>query len=83
MEKVKQAVTKSDYQQLMKEILNELQDKKDQFCKSIYSTLKEATNELYTMLTEIIVQEVRSTLDHNIRMKQDEKNMIRKLMNKI
>ena len=83
MDKVKQAVTKSDYQQLMKEILNELQDKRDQFCKSSYSTLKEARNKLYTMLTEIIAQEAGSILDHNIRMKQDEKNMIRTQMNKI
>ncbi len=35
------------------------------------------------MKTEIIVQEARSILDHNIRMKQDEKNMIRTQMNKI
>ena len=83
MEKVKQAVTKNDYQQLMKKILDSLQDKKDQFCEGTYSTLKEARSELYTMMTEIIVQEAGSILDHSIMMKQDEKNMIRKLMNKI
>ena len=83
MEKVKQAVTKNDYQQLMKEILNELQDKRDQFCKSTYPTLKEARNELYTMMTEIIVQEAGSTLYSNIMIKQDEINIARKLSNKI
>ena len=57
MKKVKQAVTKNDYQQLTKKILNELQDKKDQFCKSTYPELKEARSKLYTMMTEIIVQE--------------------------
>ena len=61
----------------MKEILNKLQDKMDQFFKSSYSTLKEARNKLYTMLTEIIAQEAGSILDKNIRMKQDEINMIR------
>ena len=34
-------------------------------------------------MTEIMVQEAGSILDHSIMMKQDEKNMIRKLMNKI
>ena len=63
--------------------MSTLQDKKDQFCKSTYLTLKEARSELYTMMTEIIVQEVGHILDHNIRMKQDEKIMVRKLMNKI
>ena len=55
MEKVEQAVTKNDYQQLMRKILDSLQDKRDQFCEGTYSTLKEARSELYTMMTEIIV----------------------------
>ena len=67
----------------MKETLNKLQDKRGQFCKSSYSTLKEARNKLYTMLTEIIAQEAGSILDHNIRMKQCEKNMIKKQMSQI
>ena len=83
MEKVEQAVTKNDYQQLMKKILDSLQDKKDQFCKGTYPTLKEARSELYTMMTEIIVQEAGSILDHSIMIKQDERNMVRKLLNKI
>ena len=35
------------------------------------------------MMTEIIVQEAGSTLDSNIMSKQDERNMVRKLLNKI
>ena len=42
MEKVEQAVTKNYYQQLMKKILDSLQDKKDHFCNGTYPTLKEA-----------------------------------------
>lgn len=83
MEKVKQAVMESEYQQLMKEILKKLQDNGVQFCKGSYSILKEAKNKLYAMLTEIIAQEAGSILDHNIRMKHDEKIMIRVQMNKI
>ena len=55
MKKVEQAVTETDYKQLMKKILDSLQEKRGQFCKSTYSTLKEARNELYIMMTEIIV----------------------------
>ena len=73
MKKIKQAVTEEDYQHLKKEILNTLKDEKDQFCRSSYSTLKEARNKFYTMLMEIIAWEAGSILDHNIRMKQDEK----------
>ena len=81
MRKVKQTITKNEYEQLTKKILSALQDQKDQFCKSNYPTLKEARSKLYTMMMEIIVQEAGSILDHNIRMKQDEKIMVRKLMN--
>ena len=35
------------------------------------------------MMTEIILQEAGSVLDHNIVIKQDERNMVRKLLNKI
>ena len=83
MEKIKQAVTEEDYQHLKREILNTLKDEKDHFCRSSYSTLKEARNKLYSMLTEIIVQEAEIILDHDIRMKQYEKNMIKKQMSKI
>ena len=83
MKKVEQAVTKTDYKQLMKKILDSLQEKRGQFCENTYSTLKEARNELYIMMTEIIVQEAGSTLDSNIMSKQDERNMVRKLLNKI
>ena len=73
MKKIKQAVMEEDYQHLKKEILNTLKDEKDQFCRNRYSTLKVARNKMYTILTEIIVQEAGIILDHDIRMKQYEK----------
>ena len=83
MKKNKQAVNEEDYQHLKKEILNTLKDEKDHFCRGSYSTLKEARNKLYIMLTEMIAQEAGSILYHNIRMKQCEKNMIKKQMSQI
>ena len=44
MEKVKEVVTKADFQHIKKEILNTLKDEKDYFCGCNYSTLTEATN---------------------------------------
>ena len=73
MEKVKQAVTEEDFQHIKREILNTLKDEKNHFCESSYSTLKEARNKLYSMLTEILVHEAGTILDHDIRMKQYEK----------
>ena len=51
MEKVKQAVTEADFQHIKREILNTLKDEKDHFCGCNYSTLTEAKNKLYSMLT--------------------------------
>ena len=83
MKKIKQAVNEEDYQHLKKEILNTLKDEKDHFCTGSYSTLKEARNKLYSMLTEILAQEAGAILDHDIRMKQYEINMIKKQMSQI
>ena len=79
MKKVEKAVKEADYKQLMEKVLDSLQEKRGQFCKNTYSTLKEARNELYIMMTEIIVQEAGSTLDSIIMGKQDERSMVRKL----
>ena len=68
MEKVKQVVTEADFQHIKKEILNTLKDKKDYFCSCNYSTLTEAKNKLYSMLTEILIQEAGSFIDYDIKM---------------
>ena len=52
MEKVKVVVTEADFQHIKKEILNTLKDERDYFGGCNYSTLTEATNKLYSMLTE-------------------------------
>ena len=56
MKKVEKAVKEADYKQLMEKVLDSLQEKRGQFCENTYSTLKEARNELYIMMMEIIVQ---------------------------
>ena len=83
MRKVKHAITKNEFQQLTKDILSTLQDKKNQFCKSNYTTLLEARGMLYTMMTGLIVQKTGSILDHNISMKQDERIIVKDLISKL
>ena len=63
MEKVKAAVSETDFQDIKKEIHNTLKNKKDYLCGSNYSTLKEATNKMYSMLTEILIQEAGHVID--------------------
>ena len=67
MEKVKAAVSEADFQHIKKEILNTLKDEKDYFCGCNYSTLTEATNKSYSMLTEILIQEAGSVIDYDIK----------------
>ena len=83
MEKVKQAVTEEDFQHIKREILNTLKDEKDHFCGCNYSTLTEAKNKLYSMLTEILVQEAGSVIDYDIRMINYERDEIKKQMSQI
>ena len=68
MDKVKAAVTEEDFEHIKKEILNTLKDEKDYICSGSYSSLPEATNQIYAMLTKILVQEVRQTINYNAKM---------------
>ena len=67
MEKVKAVVTEADFQYIKKEIFNTLKDEKDYFCGCNYSTITEAKNKLYSMLTEILIQEAGSVIDYDIK----------------
>ena len=63
MEKIKAAVSEADFQCIKKEILNTLKGEKDYLCSCNYSTLTEATNKIYSMLTEILVEEVGQVIN--------------------
>ena len=83
IEKVKQAVTAADFQHIKREILNTLKDEKDHFCRCNYSTLTEAKNKLYSMLTEILIQEAGSVIDYDIRTVNYKRDEIKKKMSQI
>ena len=67
MEKIKAAVSEADFQHIKKEILNTLKGEKDYLCTCNYSTLTEATNKIYSMLTEILVQEAGQVINYDIQ----------------
>ena len=83
MEKVKAVVTEAYFQHIKKEILNTLKDEKDYFCSFHYSTLTEATNKLYSMLTEILIQEAGSAIDYDIRTVNYKRGEIKKKMSQV
>ena len=80
MDKVKAAVTEEDFEHIKKEILNTLKDEKDYICSGSYSSLPEATNQIYAMLTEILVHEVGQAINYDIKMIGIEKDEIKKKM---
>ena len=83
MEKVKAAVSEEDFQHIKKEILNTLKGEKDYICSCIYSSLAEATNKIYSMLTEILVQEVGQAINYDIQVINQEKGELKKKMGQI
>ena len=80
MERLKQAVTEEDFQHIKKEILKTLKDEKDDFCSNKYCTLTDAKNKLYSMLTEILVEEAGNVIDHDIWVINHERDEIKKKM---
>ena len=83
MERIKVAVSEEDFQCIKKEILNTLKGEKDNICSCNYSTLTEATNKIYSMLTEILVQEAGQVIDYDIQTITQEKGDIKKKMSQI
>ena len=67
IEKVKAAVSEADFQDIKKEIHNTLQNEKDYLCGCNYSTLTEATNKTYSMLTEILIKEAGQVIDYDFK----------------
>ena len=80
MDKVKAAVTEEDFEHIKKEILNTLKGEKDYICSGSYSSLPEATNTIYAMLTEILVQEVGQAINYEIQLIGQEKGELKKKM---
>ena len=80
MDKVKAAVTEEDFEHIKKEILSTLKDEKDYICSGSYSSLPEATNQIYAMLTEILVQEVGQAINYDVLMIGIEKGELKKKM---
>ena len=80
MDKVKAAVTEEDFEHIKKEILNTLKDEKDYICSGSYSSLPEATNQIYAMLTEILVQEVGQAINYDVQLIGKEKGELKKKM---
>ena len=83
MEKIKAAVSEEDFQRIKKEIINTLKGEKDHICSCNYSSLTEATNKIYSMLTEILVQEVGQVINYDIQVINQEKGELKKKMSQI
>ena len=83
MEKIKAAVSEADFQDIKKGILDTLQNEKDYLCGCNYSTLTEATNKIYSMLTEILIQEAGQVIDYDFKATVQERSELKKKMNQV
>lgn len=83
MEKIKAAVSEADFKDIKKGIRDTLQNEKDYLCSCNYSTLTEATNKIYSMLTEILIQEVGHDIDYDFKTTNQERNEIKKKMSQV
>ena len=76
---LKQAVTHEQYQQITNDILEAMSNEKEDFCKGNYYTLQEAKNQLYALLTEIMMDEARYVTDQAIEGSKREMSELRKV----
>ena len=83
MERLKQAVSEDNFQDIKKEMLNKLKGEKDDFCSKKYCLLTDAKDKLYSLLTEILREEAGNIIDHDIRMLNHEKGEVKTKMSQI
>ena len=83
MEKVEAAVSEAYFQYIKKEIRNTLKNEKDYLCGCNYSTLTEATNKIYSMLTEILIQEAGQVIDYDFKTTNQERGEINRKMSQV
>ena len=83
MEKVKAAVSETDYQDIKKGIIDTLKDERDYLLDSIYFTPAEATNKIQSMLTEIIIMEAGHVINHDFKAIVPERIEVRRKLSQV
>ena len=83
IEKVKAAVSEKDYQDIKKGILDALQNEKDYLYDYSYSTPTEATNRIYSMLTEIIIIEADQVINYDFKAMFQERSEIKRKVSQV
>ena len=83
MEKVKAAVSETDYQDIKKGIIDTLQDEKDYLLDCIYSTPTEAANKIHSMLTEIIIMEAGHVINYDFKVIVQERSEVKRKLSQV
>ena len=63
MNLLKQAITHEQFQQITNDMLKAMSNEKEDFCKGNYYTLQEAKNQLYALLTDIMMNDTGYIID--------------------
>ena len=83
MGKVKAAVSETDFQEILEGVLDTLKNEKDYLCYYNYSTSTEATNRIYSMLTEIIIMEAGQVINYDFKAIVQERSEIKRNVSEI
>ena len=66
MNRLKQAITREQFQQITNDMLKTMSNEKGDFCKGNYYSLQKAKYQLYALLTEIMMDKAGYVIDHAI-----------------
>ena len=62
----REAIPHEQFQQIAKEVVRKISNVKENFCKRIYYALPDAHKQLYTLLTEVMVDDSEHTINKAI-----------------
>ena len=83
MEKIKAAVSETDYQDIKKGIIDTLQDERDYLLDCIYSTPTEAANKIHSMLTGIIIMEAGHVINCDFKAIVQERSEVKRKLSQV
>ena len=66
MNLLREAIPHEQFQQIANEVVRKMSNIKENFCKRMYYALPDAYKQLYTLLTEVMVDESEHTINKAI-----------------
>ena len=79
----REAIPHEQFQQIAKEVVRKISNVKENFCKRMYYALPDAHQQLYTLLTEVMMDESEHTINKAIEETERELAKLKQISSRV